>query len=144
MNMRLTKDQKIKIANADDVFDIMRSILMRENRLGREKEHFWVVGLSTQNRIAYIELISLGNQSQIVVDPMEVFCLAVSKKSPHVILVHNHPSGELSPSTQDRQLTRDLRKGGKLLNIEVLDHLIISESEFLSFRNRGWIRTPKF
>ncbi len=141
MNVRLSKEQKIKVANADDVFQIMRCVLMRENRLGRVKEHFWVVGLNLQSRIVYIELISLGSQSQAIVDPTEVFRFAIQKGSPQVILVHNHPSGDLTPSVQDRQLTRDLRKGGTILKIDVLDHLIISETEFLSFRAKGWIRT---
>jgi len=142
MNVRLKKDQKIKIANSQDVFEIMRCILMRENRLGRQKEHFWVIGMNVQHRILYIELISLGNQLQTAVDPTEVFCLAVQKKSRRIILVHNHPTGELKPSEHDRKLTRTLRKGAALLKLEVIDHLIISEDDYVSFLDRGWIR-PK-
>jgi DNA repair protein RadC len=141
MNVGLTAEQKIKISNSDDIFEIMRRILMRENRLAREKEHF--IGLNIRSRILYIELVSLGNQAQSIVDPMEVFQLAVLKKSPYVILVHNHPSGELSPSSQDREITKKLRSGGELLNIEILDHLIVSEDDYLSFRDRGWIRPKK-
>ncbi len=95
------------------------------------------MGLATNNRILYIELVSLGSLSKAVVDPMEVYSLAVQKKSPQIILIHNHPSGELKPSKEDKKLTRELVQGGKLLNITVLDHLVISEEDFLSFADKG-------
>ena len=137
MNIRLTKEQKIKILNSTDISEIMKKILFRENKIGRKKEYFWVVGLATNSRIMYIELVSLGSLSKAVVDPMEVYSLAVQKKSPQIILIHNHLSGELRPSKEDKKLTRELVQGGKLLNITVLDHLIISEEDFLSFAYEG-------
>lgn len=133
MNVRLTKEQKITIANGDDVFAIMRQILLRENRLARQKEHFWVIGLSKAHSIQYIELVALGSVDATIVKPMEVYALAVGKKSPKVILVHNHPSGNLTVSQADMELTKILVAGGKLLGIEVLDHLIISTEGYLSF-----------
>ena len=93
MNVKLTKEQKIKVANSEDVFSIMREVLKREKRLSRQKEHFWVVGLNVNNVIAYIELVALGSVSKIIVKPVEVFSFAVAKKCESVILVHNHPSG---------------------------------------------------
>src|SRR5262249_15198235 len=132
MQVRLTQAQKTKIANADDVYSIMKAILMRENRFARQKEHFWVVGLSPANVILYIELVSLGSIDQTVVKPVEVFSLAVTKKATKIILVHNHPSGELNASADDIQLTRKLKEGAALLEIDVIDHLIISEKGFKS------------
>lgn len=133
MNVKLTKDQKIKVANSEDVFSIMREVLKRENRLSRQKEHFWVVGLNINNVIAYIELVALGSVSKIIVKPVEVFSFAVAKKCESVILVHNHPSGDLTPSKADIDLTKKLVNGSKFLEIKVLDHLIISTKEYLSF-----------
>jgi DNA repair protein RadC len=130
MNVRLTKEQKIKIANSEDVFAIMQAVLKRENKLSRQKEHFWVIGLTTANVISFIELVSLGSLNIAVVKPLDVFHLAAAKNLPKIILVHNHPSGNLTPSAADINLTQRLIAGAELLEIEVLDHLIISETGF--------------
>lgn len=130
MNVRLTKEQKIKIANSEDVFAIMQAVLKRENRLGRQKEHFWVIGLTPANVISFIELVSLGSLNKAIIEPLDVFHLASSKNLRKIILVHNHPSGNLNPSGEDISLTNKLKMGAKYLNIEILDHLIISESGF--------------
>lgn len=136
MNVKLTKEQKIKVANSEDVFSIMREVLKRENRLARQKEHFWVIGLNVNNVIAYIELVALGSVSKIIVKPVEVFSFAVAKKCESVILVHNHPSGDLKPRKADIDLTKKLVNGSKFLEIKVLDHLIISTKEYLSFADK--------
>ena len=133
MNVRLSQSQKIEIGSPEDIYDIMRQVLMRESRVGREKEHFWVIGLATSHKISYIELVSLGSVSKAIVNPLEVFNLAVRKKSPKIILVHNHPSGSLKPSPADIEITESIVAGGKVLTIEVLDHLIISEEGSYSF-----------
>lgn len=132
MQVRLTKEQKIKIANSEDVYTIMRAVLMRQNRLHRQKEYFWVMGLNTANDIMYIELATIGTLNKNNVDPVEIFSFAVQKKCKRVILVHNHPSGNLTPSSDDIHLTHFLKTGGEYLKIEVLDHLIISEEGFKS------------
>jgi DNA repair protein RadC len=137
MNVRLTKEQKIKVKNSHDIFLIMQQILMRENKIGRDKEHFWIVGLSTQNRILFIELISLGTVSRSLVHPMEVFSFALQKRAVHLILVHNHPSGELKPSVEDKDITDRLLQNSLFLEVPIIDHLIISEVEHFSFAESG-------
>jgi DNA repair protein RadC len=136
MQVRLTKEQKIKIANSEQVYTIMQSILLRENSLSRKKEHFWTIGLNNENVIQYIELVALGSTNEAVLKPMEVYRLAVLKNSVKVILCHNHPSGNIKPSSDDIHLTNKLKEGGKLLGIEVLDHFIINESEYLSMKEQ--------
>jgi len=133
MNVRLSKEQKINIGSPEDIYSIMQQILLREGRIGREKEHFWVIGLATSNKISYIELISLGSISSAIVNPLEVFNLAVRKKSPKIILVHNHPSGDLEPSESDKKITKSIIEGANTLTIKVLDHLIISDESYYSF-----------
>lgn len=130
MKVRLSKEQKIKIANSEDVFAIMQAVLKRENRLSRQKEHFWVIGLTPANVIAFIELVSLGSINRAVIEPLDVFHLASSKNLRKIILVHNHPSGNLAPSGDDINLTNQLKLGAQYLRIEILDHLIISETGF--------------
>nr|VFK52418.1 MAG: RadC-like JAB domain-containing protein [Candidatus Kentron sp. TUN]VFK52942.1 MAG: RadC-like JAB domain-containing protein [Candidatus Kentron sp. TUN] len=117
----------------------MRSILLREDENSRRKEHFWVVGLRSDNRILYIELVSLGNASSAVADPLDVYQLAVVNKSSRIMVVHNHIDAGLKPSESDKTTTQNLIEGGKLLNIQVLDHLIISEDGYFSFLEEGLI-----
>ncbi len=137
MTVELTEQQKIKILNSDDIFNIMQEILLREEKIDQEKEHFWLIGLANNNRIQYIELISLGTIKAATVEPMNVFRIAVMKGSAKVIMVHNHPSGELQPSEADKDITDRLIQVGIILDVPVADHLIISTKSYLSFVSSG-------
>ena len=137
MNIRLTKEQKIKILNSTDVYSIMQQVLMRENKIGRNKEHFWVVGLSNINKILYIELVSLGSIKTTVVDPMDVYSWALQKSCVKLIFVHNHPGGELKPSEVDKDITDRMIQVGRIVNIKVIDHFIITEKKYYSFADSG-------
>lgn len=137
MNVKLSASQKVKIAKASDIYPIMQQILLRENKLRRAQEHFWVVGLNNNNTILFIELISLGATNRVSVDPPEIFRMAIYKLATKVIFVHNHPSGNTNISELDRSLTNQLMIAGRLLKIKVLDHLIISETDFMSFQEEG-------
>ena len=92
MTVELSDEQRIKILNADDLFQIMSKILNRENKIDRNKEHLWVVGLASNLKILFIELVSLGTVNSTIVEPMEVFSIALQKRAVSIILVHNHPS----------------------------------------------------
>ncbi|NVO11689.1 MAG: DNA repair protein [Bacteroidales bacterium] len=133
MTIKLTRKQRIIIRSSDDVFKIMKEILMREDKIDREKEHFWVMGLAQNHRIRYVELISLGGVRRTTVEPMNVFRWSVMKGCVKVILAHNHPSRSLVPSEEDMDLTDHLYQVGRILSIEVLDHLIISTKSYMSF-----------
>jgi len=126
------------------MFPVMRGVLRREDENSQRKEHFWVVGLQFDNRILYIELVSLGGITATVVNPIEVYQLAVVNKSPRIMLVHNHPDAAIEPSERDKALTHTLVEGGKLLKIGVLDHLIISEDGYYSFLEQGLIEHESF
>ncbi len=137
MNVRLTQEQKIKILNSDNVFKIMQQVLLRENKIRRNQEHFWIVGLDTKNKLLFVELISLGATNSVQISPPEIFRMAIHKLAIKMILVHNHTSGDLKPSQEDLDLTDRMIKTGQLINIEVIDHLIISENKYLSFVDKG-------
>ncbi len=137
MNVRLTKAQKIKVINSHDVFLVMQQILLRENRIERGKEHFWVICLSNSNKILLIELTSLGTASQTLVDTTEIFSFALQKRAAKVILAHNHPSGELRPSERDRDITDRMYQAGLFLEVPVIDHIILDESHYYSFQESG-------
>ncbi len=137
MNVRLTEAQKITILNAHDVYSVMQQILLRQNKIRRAQEHFWVVGLKADNSILFVELIAIGAQNRVNASPPDVFRMGIYKLAVRMILVHNHPSGNLKPSQGDKDITDRLLKVGKLINIDVIDHLIITESGFTSFKDKG-------
>lgn len=137
MEIKLDKDKKVKVTNSADIYPIMREILLRENKIGQAQEHFWMVGLNQVNKILYIELVSLGASNMAAIRPREAFRFAIQKLAVRVILVHNHPSGELEPSESDQDLTDHFIQAGLFLNVEVIDHLIVSEKIYYSFVDSG-------
>lgn len=137
MNVKIKKADKVKVEHSAEIFDIMRRILLRENKIDRAKEHLWTVGLDAGLHILYIELISVGGSYSTVVEPMQIFRVGVLKGAVHMLMVHNHPSGSLTPSFKDLDLTDKLIQCGYILDIKVVDHLIISEKDYMSFKNEG-------
>jgi len=103
----------------------------------QHKEYFLCLYLNARNQVIHKEIISIGSLSASIVHPREVFQVAVCRSAASLILGHNHPSGDVSPSQDDLELTRRLKKAGELMGIEVLDHLIIGPEEFLSLKERG-------
>ncbi|WP_299554563.1 JAB domain-containing protein [Seonamhaeicola sp.] len=139
MNVRLSKEQKIKILNSSDIYKVMQQVLLRENKIRRNQEHFWVVGLDNSNKVLFIELIGLGAVNRVNANPPDIFRMGIYKLAVRLILVHNHPSGNIEPSKTDKDFTDKILKVGKLINIEVIDHLIISEEKYTSFADKGII-----
>jgi DNA repair protein RadC len=140
MNITLTRKQRIIIRTPDDAFKVMKEILLREDKIDRDKEHFWVMGLATNSRILYVELVSLGCLTATIVEPINVFRFALTKGCIRVILIHNHPSGNLTPSAKDIDLTDNLIQVGRIIKVEVLDHLIISTKSYLNFKAKGLMK----
>ena len=131
MDIKLTKHDE----GTDDVYSIMQRVLLRDNQIDQEKEHLWMIGMNQAGYILYIELIALGSYKSVDVEPMNVFRVAVMKNASRVILVHNHPSGSLTPSEADKDITDRLIQVGRILNIDLIDHLIITPKSYISFRS---------
>jgi DNA repair protein RadC len=104
-----------------------------------KKEHFCVFFLDTQNRILGKETVSIGTLNTSLIHPRECFRTAILKNSASVIFVHNHPSGGLEPSAEDLNVTKRLKDSGKLLGIEVLDHVIVTADSHTSLKERNLI-----
>jgi len=132
LGKRLLRNKKAElILSPNDVFA----------RLGdlrdRKKEYFCIFYLDSRNQEIKREVISVGSLNANLVHPREVFEPAVKNLAAQVILAHNHPSGNTEPSEEDIILTKRLVEAGKILGIEVLDHVIVARKGFLSFKEKG-------
>jgi DNA repair protein RadC len=118
--------------------------LLREEHRSYEVEHFQVVLLNTRRRLIRVENITQGTLDTILVHPREVFKCAIAANAAALVLAHNHPSGDPSPSEADIKVTRDLIRAGQLLKIEVLDHVITGRAtaerprDYVSLRELGY------
>ncbi|MCL5676761.1 MAG: DNA repair protein RadC [Firmicutes bacterium] len=102
-----------------------------------DREHFQVLYLDTKHRVLGVEEVSVGHLSASLVHPRELFKGAIRRSAAAVILVHNHPSGDPTPSAEDLDLTARLAEAGRILGIDVLDHIVIGDNQYASFRERG-------
>jgi DNA repair protein RadC len=114
------------------------AFLMEEMRY-YQKEYFKTILLNTKNHVIAVEDISVGSLNSSIVHPREIFNPAVKKSAASLILVHNHPSGDPSPSREDMEVTTRLVEGGKILGIKILDHIVIGEGNYCSFKEKGLI-----
>ncbi|MDX9872961.1 MAG: JAB domain-containing protein [Clostridia bacterium] len=107
---------------------------------GVDREHFVIMCLDTKNKVNALNVVSVGSLNAAMVHPREVFKPAILANAASIIMGHNHPSGNTTPSREDRELTGRLVEAGKLLGIEVIDSLIIGDDgNFLSFKEQGLI-----
>ena len=111
--------------------------LVMEDLRYRDKEHFEALLLDTRNQCIAIRPVSIGSLNSNVAHPREIFKEAVSHSANAMIVAHNHPSGDPTPSEEDKALTRRLVEAGKVMGIDVLDHLIIGDGRWLSFKEKG-------
>ena len=126
--------EKVKITCSNDIYQIMKPELM-----DLQKEEFWIILLNRANGLIKKEQISSGGISGTVADPKIIFKAALDQYASSIILVHNHPSGNLKPSKADIELTNKMKTAGKLLEIPVLDHIIFGDEGYLSFADDGML-----
>jgi DNA repair protein RadC len=100
---------------------------------GLDREHFIVVGLDAKHAVIGINTVSIGSVTLSIVHPREVFKPVILMNASAVLLAHNHPSGDSTPSQEDHALTRRLKDAGELLGIAILDHLVLGENRYYSF-----------
>jgi DNA repair protein RadC len=102
-------------------------------------EQFWVLFLNKANRKLSVQCVSDGGLDSTVVDPKRIFKLALEQNAASIILCHNHPSGNLTPSNSDSLLTEKIKRAGETMDIKVLDHLIVGDEKYYSFADEGCI-----
>ena len=130
----LEGNEKTKISGSKDAYDLVKSDL-----LDISHEQFWILMLNRANRVIKKCMISQGGVAGTVADPKIIFKLALEELASGVILAHNHPSGNLTASQSDIDLTKKLKDAGRLLDIQVLDHLIVAGQKYFSFADEGLI-----
>jgi DNA repair protein RadC len=130
----LDPDEKPKIVGARDVYELLKAHLQ-----DIPHEEFWVIMVNRASRIIKKLQISQGGVTGTVADPKLIFKAAVEELASGIILAHNHPSGNLTASRADMDLTKKLKEAGKLLDIQVLDHIIIAGTKYFSFADEGML-----
>lgn len=128
------EETKVKVKSSKDAFQYIQGTL-----LDLAYEEFWVLHLNRANTIIHKTMISRGGITGTVADTRLIFKAAIEKLSTAIILCHNHPSGQLKPSDADIQLTKRMVETGKLMEIPVLDHLIVTDNGYFSFADEGMI-----
>jgi DNA repair protein RadC len=124
--------ERPKINGSKDAYELVKGDLM-----DLPHEEFWVIMLNRANRLLKKHQISLGGVHGTVADPKIIFKTALESLASGIIVAHNHPSGNLTPSQQDIDLTKKLKEAGKLLEIQLLDHVIIAGKNYYSFADEG-------
>ena len=122
------------IRSPQDAYDLFKSFLEDKDR-----EHFIVVSLDTKNQPVSINICHIGSLNASIVSPREVMKSAILSSAASIMVAHNHPSGETTESREDVEVTKRLAEAGKLMGIELLDHIIIGDGKYNSLKEKGVI-----
>lgn len=128
------KYNKEKVESSEDIYNLLKNDLIE-----KKKEHFKLLSLTSRNRLISVDDISVGTLDAGLAHPREIFYPAIQSSAASIILVHNHPSGDAEPSEDDLAITKRIVEAGKILNIEVKDHIIVVKDKFFSFKRKGLI-----
>lgn len=128
-------EEDIYIKSPDDVSD-----LLMEKMRYYQQEHFVVLYLSTKNMVIHQETMFKGSLNTSIVHPREVYKEAVKRSAAAIICVHNHPSGDPSPSREDIEVTRRLHECGEMIGVDFLDHIIIGSGKYISLKEMNFIK----
>ncbi|MBG9590134.1 RadC family protein [Cytobacillus firmus] len=131
---KLTYDDRYIIRSPEDG----ANYVMHEMRF-LSQEHFVCIYLNTKNQVLHKQTIFIGSLNASIVHPREVFKEAFRRSAASIICIHNHPSGDPTPSREDIEVTKRLAESGKIIGIDVLDHLIIGENKFVSLKEKGYL-----
>ena len=139
VSLKMIKESSVLYANRriskpNEIVDLLKIFLEDCDR-----EKLIVCCLNTKNEPTSISVVSVGSLNTSIVHPREVFKTAVMSNSASIILAHNHPSSDITPSKEDIDITERIKQGGNILGIKLLDHLILGDGKYLSLLERGYI-----
>ena len=137
VSIRMCKDESIdygkrSIGSSTDAY-----VLFKEMLSGCDREKLLVAAVDTKNRPTAIEICSVGTLNSSLVHPREIFKMSILSNANKIIIGHNHPSGVVDPSFEDDEITRRLKEAGRVLGIELMDHIIVGDQGFFSYREQG-------
>jgi DNA repair protein RadC len=139
--MIILKDKAIEATNPKPIAAALQEWLASFDDTERLKEHFFVVLLDARMRVKLVDVVFIGTVNASLVHPREVFIRAIATAASSILIAHNHPSGASEPSDADIAITKRLQEAGKLMGIELIDHLIITMNEYYSFMEQGKLST---
>jgi len=128
-----SKDQNAKVTRPEDILPLVAHL--REKR----QEHFVCIALNGAGEVLGNRVVTVGLLNHSLVHPREVFADAITDRAASVVCVHNHPSGSLEPSSQDIAITTQLKEAGAILGIQLVDHIIVTKTGYVSLRERGLV-----
>jgi DNA repair protein RadC len=139
VSLKLVKESSLlykerSIRSPEDGYKVLKSFLEDKDR-----EHFIVVSLDTKNQPVSINVCHIGSLNASIVHPREVMKSAILSNASSIIVGHNHPSGKTEPSREDIDVTKRLVEAGKIIGIEVIDHIIVGDDNFTSLKEKGYI-----
>lgn len=139
VSLKMVRDSTIHYQNRhirspEDSYNIIRTFLEDSDR-----EMFVMMALDVKNQPTNIQIAHIGSLNASIVHPREIMKIAILSNSASIIVFHNHPSGITKPSPEDLEVTQRLKEAGQILGIELLDHLIIGDNTFLSFKEKGYL-----
>lgn len=132
--VEFVKEPMRKVKDSGDVADVVREIIDADLQL---QEHFVLITINGASEIIRAESVFIGTLNQSLVNPREIFRRALIDNAAAIIISHNHPSGQLDASLEDRRVTKRLKEVGTIMGIELLDHVIVTDNGYTSFRETG-------
>jgi DNA repair protein RadC len=133
--MVLLRHSNITIDQATDAVSVFQGLFCHEDKIDRDKEHVYVMHLNSRRQINLVELVAIGTLTNATIHPRETYRRAVSAGTDSILIGHNHPSGDVTPSEADINVTTQLCQAGEILQIPLEDHLIFTPTTYYSFRN---------
>ena len=134
VSIKMVKDSSIKYANRQIGSPFDAFILVKDLLEGCDREKLLAICLDTKNQPVNISIVSIGSVNASIVHPREVFKTAILSNSSRIMLAHNHPSQILKPSAEDKLITKRIQDAGEILGIELLDHIILGDNKYFSFK----------
>lgn len=140
LNLKVVKEKSARydvsktINQPRDIYEIVTKVIDAENQA---EENLWMLTLDTKNHLTGIFEVSRGSVDSSIVHPREIFKRAVMQNATSIALIHNHPSGDAAPSSEDINVTARIRECGKILGIDLLDHLIVGDGTYVSLKEKN-------
>jgi DNA repair protein RadC len=138
MIIELTSRQKnCYIKSSREAYRILKIAFNKLDEIDKDKEHLFVIGIKRNHQIKYLEIVSVGILSSALVHAREVYRRAIMYATDTIIIAHNHPSGSVNPSPTDDKITKSIKEAGKIIGIEVKDHIVFTIKEYYSYADNG-------